>query len=160
MAEVSAPNEDGSATDLSKRALALEVSPTVAVAQRAAALKARGEAVLDFSVGEPDQPTPRHISAAAVAALGAGRTRYSPAGGLPELRAAVAQRYKKDFRVGFSSEEVAITCGGKQALYLACQALLDPRPTGPPSPRRCAWPARGPSWCTRRRRTASRSRRA
>jgi aspartate aminotransferase len=117
--------EDGSANDLSRRALAIEVSPTVAVAQRASALKARGEAVLDFSVGEPDQPTPRHISAAAVAALGAGRTRYTPAAGLPELRSAVAQRYKKDFKVSFAPEEVAITCGGKQAFYLACQALLD-----------------------------------
>ena len=117
--------EDGSATDLSRRVLGISVSPTVAVAQRASALKARGEAVLDFSVGEPDQPTPRHISAAAVAALGAGRTRYTPAAGLPELRQAVAQRYRKDFRVSFAPEEVAVTTGGKQALYLACQALLD-----------------------------------
>jgi len=116
---------NGSATDLSRRALALEVSPTVAVAQRAAALRAKGEAVLDFSVGEPDQPTPRHISAAATAALEAGQTRYTPAAGLPALRAAVAQRYRKDFKVVFSDSEVAITTGGKQALYLACQALLD-----------------------------------
>jgi aspartate aminotransferase len=117
--------EDGSATDLSRRALALSVSPTVAVAQRAAALKAQGEAVLDFSVGEPDQPTPRHIAAAAVAAIGAGRTRYTPAAGLPELRAAVVQRYRKDFKVAFAPEEAAITTGGKQALFLVCQALLD-----------------------------------
>jgi len=116
---------NGSATDLSRRALAIEVSPTVAMAQRAAALKATGADVLDFSVGEPDQPTPQHISAAAVTALGNGRTRYTSSAGLPELRAAVAMRYKKDFKVGFSESEVAITLGGKQALYLACQALLD-----------------------------------
>lgn len=115
----------GSATDLSRRAVAIEVSPTVAMAQRAAALKAKGADVLDFSVGEPDQPTPEHIKAAAVAALGDGRTRYTSSAGLPELRAAVAMRYKKDFKVGFSESEVAITAGGKQALYLACQALLD-----------------------------------
>jgi aspartate aminotransferase len=118
-------SENGSATDLSKRALSIEVSPTVAVAQRAAALKAKGEAVLDFSVGEPDQPTPRHIAAAATAAIESGQTRYTAAAGLPALRAAVAHRYKKDFKVGFSEAEVAITTGGKQALYLACQALLD-----------------------------------
>ena len=118
-------SENGSATDLSRRALSLEVSPTVAVAQRAAALKAKGEAVLDFSVGEPDQPTPRHIGAAATAAIEAGQTRYTAAAGLPALRAAVAQRYRKDFKVSFSDAEVAITTGGKQALYLACQALLD-----------------------------------
>lgn len=116
---------NGAALDLSRRALAIEVSPTVAMAQRAAALKAKGADVLDFSVGEPDQPTPQHISAAAVAAIGSGRTRYTPSAGLPELRSAVAQRYEEDFHVGFAPSEVAITAGGKQALYLACQALLD-----------------------------------
>jgi aspartate aminotransferase len=118
-------SENGSATDLSRRALSLEVSPTVAVAQRAAAMKAKGEAVLDFSVGEPDQPTPRHIAAAASAAIEAGQTRYTAAAGLPALRTAVALRYRKDFKVNFADTEVAITTGGKQALYLVCQALLD-----------------------------------
>jgi aspartate aminotransferase len=122
---VSAAPPDGSANDLSRRALSLDVSPTVAVAQRAAALRAEGHKVLDFSVGEPDQPTPRHISDAARAALEDGRTRYTASAGISELRAAVAQRYKKDYKVGFTESEVAITCGGKQALYLACQALFD-----------------------------------
>jgi aspartate aminotransferase len=115
----------GSAADLSRRARSLEVSPTVAVAQEAAALRAGGVRVLDFSVGEPDQPTPAHVCAAATAALAAGRTRYTAAAGLPELRAAVAKRYQQDFHMGFSVDEVVITTGGKQALYLACQALLD-----------------------------------
>jgi aspartate aminotransferase len=116
---------DGSANDLSRRALALEVSATVAVAQRAAALRAAGESVLDFSVGEPDQPTPQHVQDAATKAMADGRTRYTSAAGIRELRAAVALRYRKDYKVGFAESEVAITCGGKQALYLACQALLD-----------------------------------
>ena len=115
----------GAALGLSRRALAIEVSPTVAMSQRAAALKAKGADVLDFSVGEPDQPTPGHIAAAAVAAIGNGRTRYTSSAGIPELRAAVARRYQEDFGVGFSDSEVAITAGGKQALYLVCQALLD-----------------------------------
>jgi aspartate aminotransferase len=117
--------DDGSAVDLSKTALSLEVSPTVAVAQRASAMKARGEPVLDFSVGEPDQPTPPHISAAATVALQNGKTRYTQAAGIPELRAAVADRYRKDYKLDFSPSEVTITTGGKQALYLTCQALLD-----------------------------------
>jgi len=116
---------DGSANDLSRRALSLEVSATVAVAQRAAALRAAGESVLDFSVGEPDQPTPQHVQDAATKAMADGRTRYTSAAGIRELRAAVALRYRKDYKVGFAESEVAITCGGKQALYLACQALLD-----------------------------------
>jgi aspartate aminotransferase len=111
---------------LSRRVTALEVSPTVAMSQRAGALKAAGRRILDFSVGEPDQGTPAPIVAATVAALHAGRTRYAPAAGLPELRAAVARRYAATDRVAFTPAEVAITVGGKQALYLACQALLDP----------------------------------
>ena len=113
------------ATVLARRVLRLEVSPTVAMAARATALKSRGVVVYDFSVGEPDQGTPPHVAAAGVAAIEAGRTRYAPAPGLPELRAAVAARYRQDLHVAFAPEEVAITVGGKQALYLAAQALLD-----------------------------------
>jgi aspartate aminotransferase len=109
---------------LSRRAAQIEVSPTVAVAQKAAALRAAGETILDFSVGEPDQPTPAHIRVAAQVALEAGKTRYTPAAGLTELRAAVAQRYREDDGVSFAPEEVAVTTGGKHALYVACQALL------------------------------------
>jgi aspartate aminotransferase len=115
----------GSATDLSRRAARIETSPTQAMSQRAAARRARGEHVLDFSVGEPDQPTPAHISAAGGAALEAGRTRYTHSGGLPELRDAVCYRYRKDFKVSFAPEEVAIANGGKHALYAVCQALLE-----------------------------------
>jgi len=118
-------SSEGSATDLSRRVLSLPVSPTVAMAQRAAALRSRGQRIFDFSVGEPDQDTPPHVSAAAVAALHAGRTRYAPAAGIPELRTAISQRYKKDYKVSFAPEEVAVTVGGKQALYLVSQALLD-----------------------------------
>ena len=116
---------NGAALGLSRRARSLEVSSTVAMAQRAAALRAAGESVLDFSVGEPDQPTPAHIKAAAVLALGKDRTRYTPPAGIPDLRAAIAMRYREDFGVAFAPDEVAVTMGGKQALYLACQALLD-----------------------------------
>ena len=117
--------DKGSAVDLSRRALGLKISSTVAVAQRAAALRAAGESVLDFSVGEPDQATPAHIKDAAAAALSLNRTRYTPAAGIPELRAAVAMRYRQDFNVTFEPAEVAVTMGGKQALHLVCNALLD-----------------------------------
>jgi len=116
---------DHSANDLSRRARAVEVSPTMLVGQRTLALRAKGETILDLSVGEPDQPTPPHVVAAAVTALGAGKTRYTQAAGIPELRAAVALRYKKDFKVSFAESEVGITVGGKQALYVVSQALLD-----------------------------------
>jgi aspartate aminotransferase len=113
------------APKLAARARRLEVSPTVAMAARARALKAKGVRVLDFTVGEPDQPTPWHVVEAGKAAMDAGRTKYAPAAGLPELRAAVTHRYREDFGVSFAPEEVAVAVGGKQALALLYQALLD-----------------------------------
>jgi aspartate aminotransferase len=92
---------------------------------RARALKAKGVRVLDFTVGEPDQPTPRHVVEAGKAALDAGRTKYAPASGLPELRAAVAGRYREDFAVDFSPEDVVVTVGGKQGLALVYSAIVD-----------------------------------
>jgi aspartate aminotransferase len=97
----------------------------MAMSQRASALRAKGERILDFSVGEPDQETPRRVSLIAAAALEAGKTRYTPAAGIPQLRAAVASRYRQDFGVGFAPEEVVITNGGKHGLYTVFQCLLD-----------------------------------
>jgi aspartate aminotransferase len=113
------------APTLSRRARQIGVSPTVAVAQRAAALRAAGESVLDFSVGEPDQPTAPHIIAAGRTALEGGKTRYTPAAGIAELRAAVVHRYAEDDGVSFRPDEVVVTTGGKHALYVACQALFE-----------------------------------
>ncbi len=110
---------------LAARARSLEVSPTVAMASRARALKAKGVRVLDFTVGEPDQPTPRHVADAGKAAIDAGQTKYAPASGIAELRSAVVERYLADFGVSFASEQVTITVGGKQALALLYQAILD-----------------------------------
>jgi aspartate aminotransferase len=110
---------------LASRVRRLEVSPTVAMAQRARALRERGVRVLDFSVGEPDQPTPPRILAAGREALDAGHTKYAPAAGLPELRAAVAGRYRDDFEAVFAPEQVTVTVGGKQALAVLYQAVLD-----------------------------------
>ena len=117
--------KEGAGARLASRARRLEVSPTVAMAARARALRATGVRVLDFTVGEPDQPTPGHVVQAGKAAIDAGRTKYAPASGLPELRAAVAQRYREDFSVSFAPEEVCIAVGGKQALSLLYQAVLD-----------------------------------
>lgn len=111
---------------LSRRLASIEVSPTVATAARATALRAQGREVLDFSVGEPDQETPEAIRRAAAAAMQRGETRYVPSLGVPALRKAVAERYAADLGVLFGAAEVAITLGGKQAYALACEAILDP----------------------------------
>jgi aspartate aminotransferase len=115
----------GTGPRLAARARSLEVSPTVAMAGRARALKAKGVKVYDFTVGEPDQPTPRHVSEAGKAAIDAGQTKYAPASGIPELRAAIVERYREDFKVAFTPEEVVVAVGGKQALALLYQAILD-----------------------------------
>ena len=81
-------------------------------------MKAKGVRVYDFTVGEPDQPTPPNVAEAGKKAIDAGRTKYAPANGVPELRAAVAQRYRADFDVDFAAEDVCVAVGGKQALAL------------------------------------------
>jgi aspartate aminotransferase len=95
------------------------------MAAKARALKAKGVRVLDFTVGEPDQPTPRHVAEAGKAAIDAGQTKYAPASGIPDLRSAIVERYRADFGVSFATEEVTVTVGGKQALALLYQAILD-----------------------------------
>ncbi len=110
---------------LASRARFLAVSPTVAMAARARELRESGVRVFDFTVGEPDQRTPRHLIEATQAALEAGRTRYAPANGLAELRSAVARRYREDFELHVAPEEVVITVGGKQGLALVYQAIVD-----------------------------------
>jgi aspartate aminotransferase len=123
---------------LALRARRLPVSPTVAMAARARALRERGVRVCDFTVGEPDQPTPAHVVRAGKAAVDAGRTKYAPANGLGELRAAVTQRYREDFGVSFAPEDVCVCVGGKQALAVLYQAALDRgREVVVPTP---AWP--------------------
>ena len=110
---------------LASRVRAFGLSPTVAMAQRAAALRAAGRSIIDLTVGEPDQSTPPHVVEAARKALAEGQTRYTSAAGLVELRKAVAARYQQDLGVRFEPEEVTVACGGKQALSLTCQALVD-----------------------------------
>ena len=115
----------GGGVGLASRVRNLEISPTVAMAQRAQALQAQGVRVYNFTVGEPDQPTPDIIVAAACEALKAGRTKYAPAAGLAELRAAVAERYRQDWGTSFAPEQVTVTVGAKQALAQLYTAILD-----------------------------------
>jgi len=100
-------------------------SATMKVAAEAEKLRRAGKDVVDFSVGEPDFPTPDHIKAAAKDALDQNFTRYTAVAGIPELREAVCARYKSDYGVTITSPEVLLTFGGKQALFNAALALLD-----------------------------------
>jgi aspartate aminotransferase len=101
-------------------------SATMKVAAEAERLRRAGHDVVDFSVGEPDFPTPDHIKAAGKAAIDANFTRYTAVAGIPELREAICARYKADYGVSISAAEVLLTVGGKQALFNAALALMDP----------------------------------
>ena len=112
---------------ISRRVAAIAESATLAVDAKAKALKAAGESVIGFGAGEPDFATPDHIVEAAVAACRDVRThRYSPAAGLPELRAAIAHKTMRDSGFEVGPANVVVTNGGKHAIYNAITALIDP----------------------------------
>ena len=111
---------------LAARAGRIATSPTMKVAAEAIKLKAQGIDVIDFGAGEPDFPTPRHIGDAAKAAIDANFTKYTTNSGTEELKQAVVARYREDYGVEFSTGEVIITAGGKQALYNAAMVLFGP----------------------------------
>jgi aspartate aminotransferase len=112
---------------LSARLASLAPSATLAVDARAKALKAAGEDVIGFGAGEPDFPTPEHIvEAAAAACYDPANHRYTPAAGLPELRAAIATKTRRDSGLEVEPSQVLVTNGGKHAIFNAFAALLDP----------------------------------
>jgi aspartate/methionine/tyrosine aminotransferase len=112
---------------ISARIGGIAESATLAVDAKAKALKAAGRPVIGFGAGEPDFPTPAPIVAAAQAACADPRNhRYTPAAGLPELRAAVAEKTKRDSGLDLTAAQVLVTNGGKQAVYQAFATLLDP----------------------------------
>ncbi|MFP5219416.1 MAG: pyridoxal phosphate-dependent aminotransferase [Actinomycetes bacterium] len=112
---------------ISARVGAIAESATLAVDAKAKAKKAAGEDVVGFGAGEPDFPTPDYVVRAAAEACADPRWhRYTPAGGLPELKAAVAEKTKRDSGYDVAASQVLITNGGKQAVYEAFATLLDP----------------------------------
>jgi aspartate/methionine/tyrosine aminotransferase len=117
----------GPARRVSQRVGAIAESATLAVDAKAKAKKAAGEDVVGFGAGEPDFPTPPAIVAAAVAACSdPANHRYTPAGGLPELKAAIAIKTRRDSGYAVEPAQVLVTNGGKQAVYEAFATLLDP----------------------------------
>ncbi|EPH15451.1 hypothetical protein HMPREF1484_01086 [Dermabacter sp. HFH0086] len=112
---------------LSARLISIAESATLAVDAKAKALAAQGEDVIGFGAGEPDFPTPEHIVEAAIAAARDPKNhRYSPATGLPELKEAIAHQTYESDRVRVDASRIIVTNGGKQAVYEALAALLDP----------------------------------
>ncbi|MER3425979.1 MAG: aspartate aminotransferase [Thermoleophilia bacterium] len=111
---------------LSERVKAMKPSATVAVNARALELKRQGVDLVPLTAGEPDFDTPEHVKEAARRALAQGKTKYAPPAGIPELREALAEKFRRENGLAVAPEETIVTVGGKQALFNLFQALLDP----------------------------------
>lgn len=108
------------------RSRRIEESATLAISARAAALKARGKDVVSLGAGEPDFPTPGPIAEAGIRAIQQGNTRYTPAAGVPELRAAGAQWFQDTFGLAYDARSVMVCAGAKAALHMALATLVEP----------------------------------
>lgn len=110
---------------LARRMARVSPSATMEIRRRAEELKGRGADVIDLGPGEPDFDTPEAVRRAGIAAIEEGFTKYTQAAGIPELRAAIAARYRRDHGASFSPEEVIVAAGAKQALFTLALALFD-----------------------------------
>ena len=111
---------------LASRLDRVKPSPTIAVTTRAAELKAEGRDVIGLGAGEPDFATPDHIKQAAWEAMQAGHTKYTAVNGIIELRRAIAAKFKRENGLDYKPEQITVSCGGKQVLYNAFVATLNP----------------------------------
>ncbi len=111
---------------LAQRLARIKPSPTIAVSTKAAELKAAGRDVIGLGAGEPDFDTPEHIKDAAVEAMRAGKTKYTAVAGTTELREAIAAKLKRDNDLEYGIDQITVGCGGKQTIFNALLATLDP----------------------------------
>jgi aspartate aminotransferase len=112
--------------DVSSRLGLIKPSATMAVTEKAAALRAQGVDLIDFGAGEPDFDTPEPIKTAAADAMRAGKTKYTPVGGTDELKTAIVTKLRRDNGLTYEKREVIASCGGKHSLFVAFQVLFNP----------------------------------
>ncbi len=111
--------------ELSKRVQSIKPSATLSINARAKELKASGVEIINFGVGEPDFPTPHHVKEAAIKAIKDNFTRYTPVGGIPELKNAIIEQFKRDYGESYEPGEIIVSCGGKHCIYNLAQAILN-----------------------------------
>ncbi len=111
---------------LAERTKSIKPSPTLSMNAKATALKAAGEDITNFGVGEPDFDTPENIKEAAIKALGDGFTKYTAVGGIDELKAAIIDKFKNDNGLTYEKSEILVSCGAKHSLYNIAEALFGP----------------------------------
>ncbi len=101
-------------------------SPTLAISGQARAMKREGKDVISLAAGEPDFPTPDHVIAAAKAAMDRGETHYTETDGIPELKAAIVDKFKRDNGLSFTPSQINVSAGGKAVIYFAMAASVSP----------------------------------
>ncbi|WP_312071377.1 pyridoxal phosphate-dependent aminotransferase [Anaerotignum propionicum] len=111
--------------ELSRKALCIKPSSTMAISSKAAQLKAEGKDIVTFGVGEPDFDTPEHIRKAGIAAIESGQTRYTAAAGIPALRQAVCDKLKNDNGLEYEQAQIIISNGAKHSLMNVFMAILN-----------------------------------
>ncbi|NTU43029.1 MAG: pyridoxal phosphate-dependent aminotransferase [Nitrospirales bacterium] len=111
---------------LAERSRRIKPSPTLAMDAKAKAMKAQGLDIVNFGVGEPDFDTPEHIKEAAIKAIRDGFTKYTPVGGIDELKEAIVSKFRQDNGLDYAKEEILVSCGAKHSLYNIAQALFGP----------------------------------
>jgi len=104
----------------------IKPSPTIAMSSLASTLRAEGRDIISLSAGEPDFDTPDHIKAAAIVAIEAGKTKYTQPDGMPELKAAICDKFARDNDLSYTPKQISVGTGGKQILYNALMATLNP----------------------------------
>ena len=109
---------------LAKRIRTISPSQTLAISAKAKAMKAEGEYVVNFGVGEPDFPTPEHIVEAGIEALKAGKTKYTPSSGLMELRKAICEKFARDNGLTYEPSQIIVSNGAKHSIFNICYALV------------------------------------
>ncbi|MGQ3889083.1 pyridoxal phosphate-dependent aminotransferase [Legionella sp. CNM-1927-20] len=110
---------------LANRVQQVKPSPTLAVAAKATQMQAQGLDIVNLGTGEPDFDTPKHIKEAAVAAIAAGFTKYTAVDGIPELKQAIRDKFKRDNGLDYQLNQILVSVGGKQSIYNLCQALIN-----------------------------------
>ena len=111
---------------LSKNLLRIKQSPTMEITARAQELKANGLDIISLSVGEPDFDTPRNIKDAGIDAINKGKTKYTAVDGMPELKQAICNKFLRDNNLTYSKDQIIVSTGGKQVLFNALLATLNP----------------------------------
>ncbi len=110
---------------LSNRAKSLKPSPTLAINAKAKSMQAQGIYVVSFGAGEPDFDTPQNIKQAAKKAIDDGFTKYTPVGGIDDLKDAIIKKFQRDIQVTYKRSEIIVSCGGKHSFYNLAQAIFD-----------------------------------